>query len=229
MIRPDWWYDDSIQVGLDFEDEAQVATYDQRQGATAERDAALLKRLGVGPGTVMADIGCGTGLMACEAARLGATVYAVDASGPMLRAARARARAQGLTLEAHHATFLTVDLEEAAFDLITTKFALHHLPDFWKALALRRLWTALKPGGKLYIEDVVFDAPPERLPEVVEAWIDWLSRPGSYTREDAASHVREEQSTFAWILRGLIADAGFVDVVEVEQTGAYGTYLAKRP
>jgi 2-polyprenyl-3-methyl-5-hydroxy-6-metoxy-1,4-benzoquinol methylase len=229
MTRPDWWYDDRIQVGLDFEDEAQVATYDQRQGATSERDAALLVRLGVGPGTVMADIGCGTGLLACEAARLGAAVHAVDASAPMLRAAQARARDQGLTLAAHHASFLTVELGEARFDLITTKYALHHLPDFWKALALRRLWSALKPGGKLYVEDVVFDAPPERLPGVVEDWIAWLSRPGSYTREDGACHVREEHSTFAWILKGLIADAGFVDIVQVEQTAAYGTYLATRP
>ena len=31
----DWWYDDARQVGLDFEDEQEVATYDARQGGSA--------------------------------------------------------------------------------------------------------------------------------------------------------------------------------------------------
>src|ERR1700734_2740886 len=129
---PDWRYDDRRQVGLDFEDEAQVATYDERQSASAERERALLERLGVGRGQVVADIGCGTGLLAYEAAKLGAFVHAVDISSPMRGAAR-RAAAEGLNAIAfHNAGFLSFELGQGTLDVLLTQFALHHLPDFWK-------------------------------------------------------------------------------------------------
>ena len=80
MTQPDWWYDDLRQVGLDFADPAEVATYDERQGATEREARALLQNLGVGRETTVADIGCGTGLLACEAARMGRSVRAIDIS-----------------------------------------------------------------------------------------------------------------------------------------------------
>ena len=91
----DWWYDDLKQVGLDFEDEAQVATYDARQSSSAERDAALLTELGLTAGMAMADIGCGTGVMVCEAARMCRSAIGIDVSAAMLRSAQARATRLG--------------------------------------------------------------------------------------------------------------------------------------
>lgn len=229
MPTPDWWYDDLKQVGLDFADAAQAADYDRRQGVDTAADARLLGDLGVRPGTVMADLGCGTGVMACEAARLGAMVHAVDISPAMLSLAEARAQREGVALHPHHASFLTFNPGEGVLDLVVTRAAFHHLPDFWKAVALRRIWRMLKPGGRLYLRDVIFDVPPQDVPETVEAWITWLSDQSGYTREDGACHVREEHSTFAWIIEGLLREAGFDPVRRVEQTRVYGTYLATKP
>jgi len=93
---------------------------------------------------VLADLGCGTGALACEVARACAFVHLMDVSRPMLRAAERRARALGLQNVAfRHAGFLSFDLRAGAVDLITTKYALHHLPDFWKAVALSRMHRAL--------------------------------------------------------------------------------------
>ena len=133
-----------------------MASYDARQGDHTAEDEQVLARLHIGRGDIVADIGCGTGSLACAGARRGALVHAIDASPTMLAAAKARAAACGAqTITFHQASFLTFDIGAPAH-LITTKYALHHLPDFWKGLALARMHAALAPGGRLYIEDVVF-------------------------------------------------------------------------
>ncbi|WP_252720640.1 class I SAM-dependent methyltransferase, partial [Acinetobacter baumannii] len=72
-----------------------------------------------------------------------------------------RARELGVSLNTQSAGFLSFTYEANAFDLIISEFALHHLPDFWKAVALARLFNALKPGGKLFLRDIVFSDKPD--------------------------------------------------------------------
>lgn len=229
QTRPtyDWWYDDARQVGLDFEDEHEVATYDARQGGSAERDRALLIELGLAPPMTMADIGCGTGILAREAARMCRSVVAIDVSAAML--ATAKSQAGGLdNLSFQRAGFLSFEAAPASFDLVTARNALHHLPDFWKAMALMRIFTALKPGGRLYLRDVMFAAPPGELAQAAEDWIVWLSENTGYSRAEGACHIREEYSTFAWAIERMLTDAGYL-IVEQVQDGVYGTFLAQRP
>lgn len=226
MTQPDWWYDDLKQVGLDFADEAQVATYDERQGSTVAEARRLLMRLGVGPSTALADIGCGTGLLTCEAAGMARSVRAIDISGVMLDAARRRAEAQRLrNIAFEQAGFLTF-AASADLDLIVAKNALHHLPDMWKAVALTRMRDALKPGGRLYIRDVAFNCGPDAIPRTVESWIGHMTRDSGYSRADVATHVREEHSTFAWILERLITEAGF-RLISREHEGVYAEFVAE--
>lgn len=228
MQRPDWYYDDLKQVGTDFADAAEVATYDERQADTGE-DLTLLKKLGLGSSDIMADIGCGTGILACSAAALCREVHAVDVSLPMLAATRRRAAAKGFAnVVPQHAGFLSLDLPAAGLDLITTKFALHHLPDQWKGVALDRLARALKPGGKLFIRDVVFSCTSAELPSTAEGWIDWMIANTGYDRATVACHIRDEHSTYGWIMEGLIKQAGFELVSAEYSNGVYADYLAVR-
>jgi len=46
-------------------------------------------------------------------------------------------------------------------DKMVTKAALHHLPDFWKSIALLETVDILKKGGKLYFFDVIFLFDPK--------------------------------------------------------------------
>jgi ubiquinone/menaquinone biosynthesis C-methylase UbiE len=224
MELPDWWYDDRRQVGVDFEDAAQVATYDARQGGSAKDERALLQRLGAGPDSDVADIGCGTGLLICEAARMCRSAVGIDVSAAMLAAARARAEALGCErLSFQRAGFLTFAAPDQSFDLVTTKAALHHLPDFWKAVAFARVHAALRPGGRFYIRDVMFNDPPQRLAETAEAWVTWLAANTGYAREEAACHIREEHSTFAWVIERLLTDCGF-RILERRHEGVGGLY-----
>lgn len=228
MGKPDWYYDDLKQVGTDFADAREVATYDARQSDTAE-DAALLQRLGLQALDKLADIGCGTGLLACAAAKIAREVYAIDISLPMLEATRRRAEALRLAnVTTAQAGFLTFAAPEASLDFITTKFALHHLPDQWKGVALDRMVRALKPGGTLFIRDVVFSCRPAELPQTAEAWIAWMLANTGYDRSTVACHLRDEHSTYGWIMEGLIKEAGF-DLLSAEYSnGVYADYLARK-
>lgn len=229
VSKPDWFYDDLRQVGLDFADAGQVATYDDRQNDDPAADRALLDRIGLEPEHHIADIGCGTGLLACEEARRAARVYAVDVSAAMLARTAARASAAGLTnIRPLQAGFLTFDPGPRTLDLVTTKFAFHHLPDFWKAMALVRVNRMLKPGGRLFLRDVVFSFPPAEAPQAIEGWIDWMLANTGYVRAEVSTHVREEHSTFAWIIEGLLGRTGFRLCWSDIGGPTYADYLAEK-
>ncbi|WP_310542368.1 class I SAM-dependent methyltransferase [Phenylobacterium sp.] len=104
-----------------------------------------------GAGGAVLDIGCGAGATTLEMARrVGpqGRSLGVDVSAPLLEAARAAAKAQGIA----NAQFLegdaqTFDLGEAAYDAAISRFGVMFFSDSNAAFAnLRR---ALKPGAKL--------------------------------------------------------------------------------
>src|ERR1700741_4306984 len=88
MLAPDWYYNERRPIGLD---SAVAAIYDHRDDRDLRARAAL-SILGVKPGWRVADIGCGTGILACEAALMGADVDAIDISPAMLQLANIYAR-----------------------------------------------------------------------------------------------------------------------------------------
>lgn len=229
MLARDWYYNDRRQVGLDFSAEAQIATSDRRQGDHPDRARATLKSLGVKQGWTVADIGCGTGLMACEAADMGATVHAIDISPAMLSMAGLRAREAGVSLITQSAGFLSFAYEANSFDLIVSEYALHHLPDFWKAVGLARVFNALKPGGLLFLRDVVFTSKPDGVERSVDQWSDFLLKNHGYSREEFAMHVRDRHSTFGWVIEGLLKEAGFVLESADYAAPVYGAYRARKP
>lgn len=100
--------------------------------------------------------------------------------------------------------------------------AFHHLPDFWKGLVLQRMNGMLRSGGLLYIHDVIFaqaDAETN-----ISRWIEQLREVGGEPfGEEIATHVREEFSTFAWIMDGLLERTGFRILSKEMTEGVIGT------
>lgn len=224
---PAWFYDELQQVGVDFEDTAQVAVFDRNQtSSSVEAERSLVERLGIAAGSSVVDIGAGTGTFAIQAALAGARVYAVDVSQLMLASAEQKAcNANARNIEFHHAGFLTYEHKAEPVDFVVTKAALHHLPDFWKMLACLRMAAMLKDGGVLYLRDVIFSFPPAEYQSGIDAWIERAAKPPGqgFTANDFEMHVREEHSTFAWIIEGMLSRAGF----EIEIVSYLSTTIAE--
>lgn len=111
-----------------------------------------------------------------------------------------------------------------AVDVIITKAALHHLPDFWKQIALCNMNSMLKRGGILYLFDVVFHFHPSEYQEKIRPWIqEFESKAGQGFTQEVEIHIRDEYSTFHWILEGMLHKAGF----KVEQMRTHDGFLTE--
>ncbi|MFD9440727.1 class I SAM-dependent methyltransferase [Streptomyces sp. NPDC060006] len=212
--RPAWYFPEYTPVGIDLGTKAAVAAYDRNQGTDSDADDALLDRLGVTKGSHLVDLACGTGSLVVQAARRGAVAHGVDVSEEMLAFAQARAAQSGAAPHWHRAGFLDYTHRGPLADVVTTKSALHQLPDLWKQQALLNAAGMLRPGGTFYLWDVIFSFDPTSADRHLQQWIDSASRPEGegFTRTDFEAHVRDEFSTYSWIIEGMLQRAGF-DIV----------------
>ncbi len=166
------------------------------------------------------DMGAGTGFFVLAAAERYSKVYAVDISTAMLERASSKAKEAGLdNVEFCQGGFLTYQHEAEPVDAIYSAAALHHLPDFWKFAALRRMAEMLKPGGKLCLRDTVFS----NVPSDYAAYLDGITTSKSGAPGDARTrHIREEFTTTDWIKEGLHTRAGFA----IKKTDYNGPFWA---
>jgi ubiquinone/menaquinone biosynthesis C-methylase UbiE len=212
--------DELATAGREHFDADHARRYDGKENAGAAAELALLERLGVaGPGCCVVDIGTGTGQFAFAAAAVCERVVAVDVSPVMLGYFREKAATRGAeNLEVVEAGFLSYRHEGAAADAVYSRLALHHLPDFWKAVALTRIAAMLRPGGVFRLSDVVYSFAPDEADERIESWIAntmTADVEGGWTRAELAEHVRDENSTFSWLLEPMIERAG-LEIVDAD-------------
>ena len=141
-------------------------------------------RLGVGPGDLVLDLGCGFGRHAFEAARRGASVVALDA-GPeevaQVRGTFAAMIEMGEIAPDHPATAvqgdaLSLPFADGTFDRVIASEVLEHIPD--DSAAMRELARVLRPGGAMAV------TVPRCGPEVVN-WAlsdEYHDTPGGHVR-----------------------------------------------
>ncbi len=225
MLARDWYYTERRRVGID---SAVAALYDRHDNSDS-RAHGTLTMLGLKPGWRVADIGCGNGVLACEAAAMGAEVDAIDISPAMLALADILARDRKVNIRTQFAGLLSFTYQPNSYDLIVSEFALHHLPDFWKAVALSRIFNALKPGANFYLRDIVFVAMPDGLDRDVEGWADFCIKNHEFDRESVITHMRDEYSTFAWVIERMLTDVGFQIASVDYHAPLHGTYRLRKP
>jgi predicted methyltransferase len=121
-----------------------------------QRPYAVMDRLGIQPGSVVADIGSGEGYFTLRlAARVGAEgkVYAVDIDSDALGKLRERAQADGLTqVTAVLGAADDPKLPPESVDAVLIVDAYHEFTAH--DAMLKSIWLALKPGGRLGILDM---------------------------------------------------------------------------
>ncbi len=228
---PGWRIDELSVAGRENLDADHVARYDAKEDASAASEVALLKATGITRDSLVVEFGAGTGQFTVAVAPACARVIAVDISEPMLNRLRAKIVRLGLgNVEIVRAGFLTYEHLGDPADLVYSRFALHHLPDFWKAVALSRLRRMLRAGGVLRLWDVVYDFSPAEAEGRIEAWCatggDTVE--AGWSRAELEEHAREEHSTFSWLLEPMIERSGF-EIVQAEhsQDGMTAKYLLR--
>jgi putative AdoMet-dependent methyltransferase len=110
-----------------------------------------------------------------------------------------------------------------------TKAALHHLPDFWKSVALLEMVDILKKGGKLYFFDVIFLFDPKYHQSAVENLIKVMRNvAGDTLADETIIYIKDEFSTYDWIMEALFEKTGFfIEAKKIEYEN-YITYICSK-
>ena len=175
-------------------------------------------------------MGAGTGAFALHAAKHCRKVYAVDVSSAMLERCQRKCEEMGISNVLYcNNGFLTYNHEAEPADAVVSIAAIHHLPDFWKLVALRRAAEMLKAGGRFFLFDIVFPSEATNLEDQINTGIRSIAKQsGHELAAEAIIHIREEYSTYDWVMEGLLERAGF----EIESAkygdGFQATYVCIR-
>jgi SAM-dependent methyltransferase len=216
--------DELALAGPEHLDPDYVARYDSKARFDPAADLLELRERGLGPESTLVELGCGTGTFALAAAQRAGRVAAVDISPAMVDSLRARAGGAP-NMEVVQAGFLSYRHKGEPADCVYSRNALHHLPDFWKAIALERIAEMLVPQGILRLRDLVFAFPLAEAEEALAAWLDEaaVEDPAEgWTRPELEEHVASEHSTFSWLLEPMLEQAGFT--IERADYGGLRTY-----
>lgn len=149
---PGWRLDEVANAGRENLDPDHVALYDEKAdaGAGAAEEVELLVELGLDEASLVVDLGAGTGQFTLAVAARCLRVVAVAISPVMLARLRSKASASGLSnVEVVRAGFLSYEHRGHPADFVYSRWALHHVPDFSKALGLYRMRRILHAGGVL--------------------------------------------------------------------------------
>jgi len=122
----------------------------------------IASHFGVGPGTRLADFGCGPGLYANRLAKLGARVTGIDFSKRSIEHARRGALDQGLTIEYVNRNYLDFETKDR-FDLILMIMCDFCVLSLSQRMAmLKKFHSQLLPGGSVLLDVYSMNAFKQR-------------------------------------------------------------------
>ena len=204
---------------------------------SAGRDRAwrrvTVERLGPRPGERALDLCGGTGDLALDLARAGASVVCADFSWPMLVGARPKLAGAGPgAVRLLLADALRLPFADGSFDLLTIAFGLRNLRTVEEGLGeMRRV---LRPGGRLGILE--FSTPPGallrgayhlylgRILPRVGGWVSGRPRAYRYLADSIRGFPDQEG------LARQMREAGLVEVGYLNLTGGIvALHTARRP
>jgi len=109
--------------------------------------AQLVKHAKVHAGQSVLDVGCGTGVVAVTAARLGAKVTGLDLTPALLERARENSQISGAQVDWHEGDAESLPFDDGAFDVVLSQFG--HIFAPRPEVATAQMLRVLKPGGTI--------------------------------------------------------------------------------
>ena len=210
-------------------------------GQTATVDATLALDLiargaaGATPAArAMLDIGCGAGNFTLKVLERLPNLHCtlIDLSANML--ARASERVTAATsgrVSAIQNDVRSVDLAEAGFDVIVAAAVLHHLRDEseWQAL-FRKLYRWLRPGGSLWIFDLVSHEIEAVQRMMWERFGEYLAAfKGEQYRDHVFAYIDHEDSPRPVLFQcQLLREAGFQEIDILHKNTCFAAFGARK-
>ena len=127
------------------------------EAVTTPAAARLVNFAGVAKGMRVLDVGCGTGVVAVTAARLGAQVRAIDLTPQLLERARENSRIAEVEVEWLEGDVEQLPFKDGEFDVVLSQFA--HIFAPRPEVALKEMLRVARPGGTIAFSTW----PPESL------------------------------------------------------------------
>ena len=140
----------------------QDSAREQARFDAERRPEKLVEALGIGPGSRVADVGAGSGLLTVHLARAvrpGGRVIATDIDRAVLDLLQSRLAAAGLAdmVETREVPAEHPYLDPASFDAILLAEVDHYFTD--EVAWLKEATRALKPGGRIVISNRIHHRP----------------------------------------------------------------------
>lgn len=230
-----WYYDEFSQVGIDYNNLKDVKEYDEKMNSVREinkeiTDIINMTDINTDRNINILEVGTGTGKFAVEIDDFCNKVYAVDVSETMIKFAKERAKNRKKdNVYFYHAGFLSYDHTGEPLDLIISQLALHHLPDFWKGIALKNMYQMLKKDGKVYIHDVIYSFPINNYEKALNDWIEKQRKnSGNEVAKEIEIHIKNEFSTFNDIMEKLFKKVDFKIEKTINKNRFFSTYVLRK-
>ncbi|CDQ20563.1 MerR family transcriptional regulator [Halobacillus karajensis] len=138
------------------------------------------------------DIGTGTGNLTGLFIEEDIPIIAIDQSKEMLKMCKKKFP----RTDTRHGHFLSLPLKDHEADFIVSSYALHHLPDDEKELALAEMDRILSDGGRIAIADLMFKNKTDK-----QQLIDHLYKTGNREAIDAIEdeYYAEQTRIMKWL------------------------------
>ena len=150
-------------------------------------------------GESVLDVGCGTGTLAIMMKKYAGgdlDVTGIDAATEMVDVARKKAGKARQEIRFEPAVIEALPFADAQFDLATSTYMLHHLPEDVKSAGLREVRRVLRPGGRFLA-------------------VDFAASGGGIVGHLLSTFGHAHAAHSFAELEGMLSDAGFTNVREV--------------
>jgi tRNA (cmo5U34)-methyltransferase len=176
------------------------------------------------------DVGCGGGNYALKLLELLPTLELelVDLSRPMLERAEERLRAAGAAeVVAHHADIRELRLQAERYDVVMAAATLHHLRSDaeWEEV-FGKLYGALRPGGSMWVSDLVSHSIPAVQALLWQRYGEYLAalRDEAY-RDQVFAYIEAEDTPRPLLYQvELMRSVGFREVEVLHKNGSFAAY-----
>jgi putative AdoMet-dependent methyltransferase len=226
-----WYYDESRQIGLDFNSEEEAQAYNEKYKSLRNFDDEanfIAQSIKLNPESLILEIGTGTGEHSIRLARKCKKIVACDVSNAMLNYARKKADKLGITnIEFINGGFLNHQLPAESFDAVLSQLALHHLPEFWKSVAINNVSRVLKPNRIFYLLDSIlsFDIPSYQK-SITNILAFAQKKMGSRIADEVAINIRDEYPAYDWVIENLLLKNGFRIENKIKYTDVMSLFIA---